>query len=84
MQNLPARIIIASADINSTPDLFEGVQQAFVRQYLEGHRGQKTCISRFASGHLKSLTFELGLRAFKISTENNAAEASPDHVLQCL
>ncbi|GFT04506.1 hypothetical protein TNCV_1930151 [Trichonephila clavipes] len=51
---------------------------------FEGHSVQQTCISRFTSGHLKSLTFEQELKVFKICTMCFAARTKSGHTLECL
>lgn len=51
---------------------------------FEGNRYQQTCISRFASGHLNSITFEQGQKLFKTCTKCRTAQASPEHILICL
>lgn len=49
-----------------------------------GQRSWQTCFSRFASGHLRSLTFEQGHKVFKLCTKCKTAQASPEHILQCI
>lgn len=51
---------------------------------FDGLRGHQTCISRFASGHLRSLSYDQGLKVFKTCTKCRAAQASPEHILNCL
>ncbi|GFW52805.1 hypothetical protein TNCV_2393841 [Trichonephila clavipes] len=42
----------------------------------EGYRGQCNCISRFANGHLKSLTFEQGLQFLRSVRSDTRVEPS--------
>ena len=47
-------------------------------------RKDQTTLSRFASGHLKTLTFQGGLKVFPICGKCATEMASPDHILDCL
>lgn len=66
-----------------------------VHQWYRGHqpsgslalncdRQGQTAITRFLSGHLRTMTFSDGLRTFDTCTKCSSEQASPSHILECL
>ncbi|XP_071043019.1 uncharacterized protein [Parasteatoda tepidariorum] len=51
---------------------------------FEGPRSQQTCLSRFASGHLRCLSYVQGQKTFGLCTKCRTAQASPEHILNCI
>ncbi|XP_071044562.1 uncharacterized protein [Parasteatoda tepidariorum] len=51
---------------------------------LPGDRQTNTCLSRLASGHLKSLTFSANQKIFPLCPKCQQNQASPEHILNCL
>ncbi|XP_055932819.1 uncharacterized protein LOC129962845 [Argiope bruennichi] len=49
-----------------------------------GARQDQTALSRFKSGHLKSLRFSGGNKTFPICTKCNSSEATAEHLLRCI
>ncbi|XP_042905437.1 uncharacterized protein [Parasteatoda tepidariorum] len=49
-----------------------------------GSRSQQTCLSRFASGHLRCLSYDQGQKTFGLCTKCKTAQASPEHILNCI
>ena len=47
-------------------------------------RKQQTTLSRFLSGHIKSLAFQQGERLFSECHWCGAVQASPEHILNCI
>ncbi|GFV61314.1 transposable element Tcb2 transposase [Trichonephila clavipes] len=51
---------------------------------LKCGRASQTAISRLKNGHIKSLSFCGGRKAFTLCTKCKTQQASPDHILDCL
>ncbi|GBL92330.1 hypothetical protein AVEN_35863-1 [Araneus ventricosus] len=45
---------------------------------------QNYTLTRFLSGHIKSLTFSDNSKCFEICPKCTAEQATPDHILSCL
>ncbi|KAF8771226.1 hypothetical protein HNY73_018673 [Argiope bruennichi] len=49
-----------------------------------GARQDQMALSRFKSGHLKTLRFSGGNKIFPICTKCNSSEATAEHLLRCI
>ncbi|GBM83555.1 hypothetical protein AVEN_74944-1 [Araneus ventricosus] len=47
-------------------------------------RADRTSLSRFVSGHLRSCSFSHGSKVFPVCAKCGVASASPEHILSCL
>ncbi|GBM49836.1 hypothetical protein AVEN_191239-1 [Araneus ventricosus] len=54
----------------------------FASPYLS--RRDQTTLTRFLSGHIRSLTFSENSKCFEICPKCAAEQATPDHILACL
>ncbi|GFX17142.1 RNase H domain-containing protein [Trichonephila clavipes] len=52
--------------------------------FLQCSRQEKTILTRFRSGHLRTLTFKDGNKAFPTCVRCSACQASPKHIFDCL
>ncbi|GBN19018.1 hypothetical protein AVEN_155354-1 [Araneus ventricosus] len=53
-------------------------------QLLWSKPGAPTTLTRFLSGHTRSLTFSDSSKCFEICPKCTAEQATPDHILACL
>ncbi|GBN28695.1 hypothetical protein AVEN_162328-1 [Araneus ventricosus] len=51
---------------------------------IDCNRRDQTTLTRFLSGHIRSLTFSDNSRCFEICPKCTAEQATPDHILACL
>ncbi|GBO32344.1 hypothetical protein AVEN_51393-1 [Araneus ventricosus] len=51
---------------------------------IDCSRRDQTTLTRFLSGHIRSLTFSDNSKYFEICPKCTAEEATPDHILACL
>ncbi|GBM48990.1 hypothetical protein AVEN_55202-1 [Araneus ventricosus] len=51
---------------------------------IDCSRRYQTTITRFLSGHIRSLTFSDNSKCFKTCPKCTAEQATPDHILACL
>ncbi|GBN12974.1 hypothetical protein AVEN_217680-1, partial [Araneus ventricosus] len=51
---------------------------------LDCSRRDQTTLTRFLSGHIRSLTFYDNSKCFEICPKCTAEQATPDHILACL
>ncbi|GBN13506.1 hypothetical protein AVEN_181332-1 [Araneus ventricosus] len=51
---------------------------------IDCSRLDKTILTRYLSGHIRSLTFSDNSKCFEISPKCTAEQATPDHILACL
>ncbi|KAF8791391.1 hypothetical protein HNY73_006268 [Argiope bruennichi] len=49
-----------------------------------GARQDQTALSRFKSGHLKTIRFSGGNKIFPICTKCNSSGATAEHLLRCI
>ncbi|GFW15610.1 RNase H domain-containing protein [Trichonephila clavipes] len=52
--------------------------------FLQCSRQEQTILTRFRSGHLRTLTFRDGNKAFPTCVRFSACQASLEHILDCL
>ncbi|GFU52247.1 RNase H domain-containing protein [Trichonephila clavipes] len=52
--------------------------------FLQYSRKEQTILTRFRSGHLRTLTFRDGNKVFPTCIMCSACQASPEHILDCL
>ncbi|GBN51602.1 hypothetical protein AVEN_25785-1 [Araneus ventricosus] len=51
---------------------------------IDCSRRDQTILTRFLSGHIRSLTFSDNSKCFEIFPQCTAEQAAPDHILACL
>ncbi|GBN66845.1 hypothetical protein AVEN_31598-1, partial [Araneus ventricosus] len=51
---------------------------------IDCNRRDQTTLTRFLSGHIRSLTFSDNSKCFEICPKCTAEQATPDHILVCL
>ncbi|GBN33832.1 hypothetical protein AVEN_163314-1 [Araneus ventricosus] len=51
---------------------------------IDCSRRDQTTLTRFLSGHIRSLTFSDNSKCFEICPKCTAEQATPDHILACL
>ncbi|GBM02055.1 hypothetical protein AVEN_209746-1 [Araneus ventricosus] len=51
---------------------------------IDCSRRDQTTLTRFLSGHIRSLTFSDNSKCFEICPQCTAEQATPDHILACL
>ncbi|GBM71276.1 hypothetical protein AVEN_117064-1 [Araneus ventricosus] len=51
---------------------------------IDCNRSDQTTLTRFLSGHIRSLTFSDNSKCFEICPKCTAKQATPDHILACL
>ncbi|GBM19172.1 hypothetical protein AVEN_79887-1 [Araneus ventricosus] len=51
---------------------------------IDCNRRDQTTLTRFLSGHIRSLTFSANSMCFGICPKCTAEQATPDHILACL
>ncbi|GBM88018.1 hypothetical protein AVEN_224513-1 [Araneus ventricosus] len=51
---------------------------------IDCNRRDQTTLTRFLSGHIRSLTFSDNSKCFEICPKCTAEQATPDHILACL
>ncbi|GBM04559.1 hypothetical protein AVEN_93960-1 [Araneus ventricosus] len=51
---------------------------------LKGDRTLQTTITRFLSGHTRTLSYVQGQKVFPVCLKCNTHQSSPDHLLSCM
>ncbi|GBM79272.1 hypothetical protein AVEN_180857-1 [Araneus ventricosus] len=51
---------------------------------IDCSRSNRATLTRFLSGHIRSLTFSDNSKCFEICPKCAAEQATPDHILACL
>ncbi|GBM70545.1 hypothetical protein AVEN_47661-1 [Araneus ventricosus] len=60
------------------------LDQVSVYQLIDCSRRDQTTLTRFLSGHIRSLTFADNSKCFEVCPKCAAEQATPDHILACL
>ncbi|GBO22683.1 hypothetical protein AVEN_200877-1 [Araneus ventricosus] len=77
------------SDSNGTwriPPIHDWYQQKHPEAALEvkGDRKLQTTITRFISGHIRTLSYVQGQKVFPVCLKCNTHRSSPDHLLSCM